>query len=124
MLRDADQEVDFYMEEMNEFGPDAVTGGSIHQQTTRLWAAVEPIHVKPWSVYSIWLEETTYAHAPCALASKYAHPHGDLHMSSGYRTRLPLTWKHARSSQTLIVASPSRGGDARRVCGSAGCRLH
>lgn len=107
-LRDAGQDVDFDLEEMNAFELDAATGGSIHQQTTRLRAAVESSEVKPWSIYSIWLEETIYAHASGALAGKYAPTHDDVHMSSGVPDPTDPDLEAHPIVQMLIVTTACR----------------
>lgn len=82
-LRDAEHEADFDPAEMNAFELDNEAKGAIHQQATRLSAAVNASEVKPWSTYSMWLEETKFAHASGTLAGSYAPTHDDRHMSSG-----------------------------------------
>jgi len=82
-LRDAEHEADFDPTEMNAFELDNEAKGAIHQQATRLRAAVDASEVKPWSTYSMWLEETKFAHASGTLAGSYAPTHDDRHMSSG-----------------------------------------
>ena len=82
-LRDAGHDADFDPTEMDAFQLENETKGSIHQQVTRLNAAVDSSEVKPWSIYSMWLGETQFAHASGSLAGKYAPTLDDLHLSSG-----------------------------------------
>ncbi|WP_193596380.1 hypothetical protein [Microbacterium sp. YJN-G] len=82
-LRDAGHKADFDPTEMDAFELDDETKGSIHQQSTRLNAAVDSNEVKPWSIYSMWLGETQFSHASGNLAGKYAPTLDNLHMSSG-----------------------------------------
>lgn len=82
-LRDAGHEADFDPTEMDAFELDDATKGAIHQQATKLNAAVNSGEVKPWSIYSMWLGETQFAHASGNLAGKYAPTLDDVHMSSG-----------------------------------------
>lgn len=82
-LRDEGHEVDFDPTEMDAFQLDEERKGPIHQQATRLNAAVRSSEVTPWSIYSMWLGETQFAHASGNLAGKYAPTHDDLHLSSG-----------------------------------------
>lgn len=107
-LQEAGQEVDFDLAEMSAFKLDAASNGSIHQQTTRLWAAVESSEVKPWSIYSMWLEETIYAHASGALAGKYAPTHDDVHMSTGTPEPMDPDLEAHPILQMLIVTTTGR----------------
>lgn len=80
-LRDAGHEADFDPTDMDAFELDDETKGTIHQQTTRLSAAVESNDVKPWSIYSMWLGETKFSHASGSLAGEYAPTLDNLHIS-------------------------------------------
>lgn len=82
-LRDTGHEADFEPTEMDAFELDDETKGAIHQQSTRLNAAVYSNEVKPWSIYSMWLRETQFTHASGNLAGQYAPTLDSLHMSSG-----------------------------------------
>lgn len=82
-LHDAGNEVDFDRAEMNAFELNDETEGAIHQQATRLQAAVGSSEITPWSMYAMWLGETPFAHASGNLAGKYAPTFDDVHMSCG-----------------------------------------
>ncbi|WP_146082211.1 MULTISPECIES: hypothetical protein [unclassified Rathayibacter] len=82
-LRDAGHDADFDPTEMDAFELDDEAKGAIHQQSTRLNAAVDSNEVKPWSIYSMWLAETQFSHASGNLAGQYAPTVEGLHMSSG-----------------------------------------
>lgn len=82
-LRDAGHETDFDPTEMDAFELNDETKGAIHQQATRLHAAVGSSEITPWSIYSMWLGETPFAHASSNLAGKYAPTFDDVHMSIG-----------------------------------------
>lgn len=69
--------------EMDAFELDDEAKGAIHQQSTRLNAAVDSSEVTPWSTYSMWLGETQFSHASGNLAGKHAPTLDNLHMSSG-----------------------------------------
>jgi hypothetical protein len=102
-LRDAEHAADFDPSEMNAFELDHVTKGTIHQQTTRLKAAVDASEVKPWSTYSMWLEETQFAHASGNLAGSYAPTHDNIHMSRGVPDPMDEDLEAHRLIQIQIV---------------------
>lgn len=102
-LRDTGHEADFDRTEMDAFELNAETKGAIHQQATRLNAAVDSSQVKPWSIYSMWLGETQFAHAPGNLAGKYAPTLDDLHMSSGVPDPMDPDLEAHRVLQVHIV---------------------
>ena len=102
-LRDAGHEADFDPTEMDAFELDDATKGAIHQQVTRLNAAVNSSEVKPWSIYSMWLGETQFAHASGNLAGKYAPTLDDHHMSSGVPDPMDPDLEAHRILQAHIV---------------------
>lgn len=106
-LRDEGHEVDFDPTEMDAFQLDEETKGAIHQQATRLNAAVRSTEVKPWSIYSMWLGETQLAHASGNLAGKYAPTHDDLHLSSGVPDPMDPDLEAHRILQEHIVVTTS-----------------
>ncbi|WP_157118120.1 hypothetical protein [Microbacterium paludicola] len=107
-LRGDGHEVDFDVEEMNAFELDDATKGAIHQQATKLRAAVEASGVKPGTIYSMWLEETKFAHASGGLAGKYAPTHDDIHMSNGTPSPMDPDLEAHRILQTIIVMTTCR----------------
>lgn len=102
-LRDAGHEADFDPTEMDDFELEDVTNGALHQQATRLNAAIGSSDVKPWSLYSMWLGETAFAHASANLAGKYAPTLDDRHMSSGAPDPMDPDLEAHRLLQTHIV---------------------
>lgn len=82
-LRDAVHEADFDPTEMDAFELDDETRGAIHQQSTRLNAAVDSNVVKPWAIYSTWLAETQFSHASGNLAGQYAPTLDNIRISGG-----------------------------------------
>lgn len=107
-LHEDGHEVDFDADEMNAFELDDATKGAIHQQATRLRAAVEASAVKPGTIYSMWLEETKFAHASGSLAGQHAPTHDDLHMSSGIPLPMDPDLEAHRILQTIIVMTTCR----------------
>ena len=107
-IREDGYEVDFDLEEMNAFELDAATSGPIHQQATRLRAAVEASGVRPGTVYAMWLEETKFAHASGGLAGQYAPTHDDLHMADGTPSPIDPDLEAHRILQSLIVMTTCR----------------
>ncbi|MDN5715678.1 MAG: hypothetical protein L0G89_00430 [Janibacter sp.] len=102
-LRDAGHEADFDPTEMDSFELDDETRGAIHQQSTRLNAAVDSSEVKPWSIYSMWLGETQFSHASGNLAGQYAPTLDDFHMSSGAPDPMDSDLEAHRLLQVHIV---------------------
>lgn len=102
-LRDAGHEADFDPTEMDAFELDDDRKGTIHQQSTRLNAAVDANEVKPWSIYSMWLGETQFSHASGNLAGKYAPTLDNLHMSNGAPDPMDPDLEAHRLLQTHIV---------------------
>lgn len=102
-LRDTGHEADFDPTEMDAFELDDVTSGVLHQQATRLNAAIGSSEVKPWSIYSMWLSETAFAHASANLAGKYAPTFDDQHLSSGVPDPMDPDLEAHRLLQTHIV---------------------
>lgn len=102
-LRDAGHEADFDPTEMDAFDLDDVTSGAIHQQATRLNAAIGSTETEPWSIYSMWLGETAFAHASANLAGKYAPTFDDLHLSSGVPDPMDPDLEAHHLIQTHIV---------------------
>jgi hypothetical protein len=107
-LRDAGHEVDFDPAEMDAFELDAVEKGAIHQQATRLRAAADSSDIQPWSVYSMWMGETQFAHASGALAGKYAPTRDNLHLSHGTPDPMDPDLEAHRVLQVLIVMTTCR----------------
>lgn len=107
-LREDGHEVDFDEDEMNSFQLDDATNGAIHQQATKLRAAVDASGVKPGTIYSMWLEETQSAHASGSLAGKYAPTRDDLHMASGVPDPMDPDLGGHRILQTIIVMATCR----------------
>lgn len=54
----------------------------IHQQATKLKAAVDSNAVEPWAIYSMWLRDTQRPHASGNLAGQYAPTLDSLYTSS------------------------------------------
>jgi hypothetical protein len=107
-LRDAGHESDFDPTEMDAFELSDAAKGAIHQQVTRLRAAADSSEVQPWSIFTMWLAETQFAHASGALAGKYAPTHDDLHMSSGVPDPTDPDLEAHRVIQAHIVMTTSR----------------
>lgn len=107
-LRDAGHEADFDPTEMDAFELDDAAKGAIHQQATKLRAAADSSEVQPWSIYSMWMAETQFAHASGNLAGKYALTHDDLHMSSGAPDPMDPDLEAHRVIQTHVVMTTCR----------------
>lgn len=82
-LRDAGHDADFDPTEMNAFKLEHAAKGALHQQATRLRAAADSSEVQPWSIYSMWMAETQFAHASGTLAGRYTPTHDDIHLANG-----------------------------------------
>lgn len=106
-LRDAGHEADFDPTEMDAFELDDEAKGAIHQQSTRLNAAVDSSEVTPWSIYSMWLGETQFSHASGNLAGKYAPTLDNFHMSSGVPEPMDPDLEAHRLLQVHIVVMTS-----------------
>ncbi|MGV8857477.1 hypothetical protein [Rhodoglobus sp.] len=102
-LRDAGQEIDFDAAEMNTFVLENATKGKIHQEVTRLSAAVSSGEVKAWSTYSMWLAETPFSHASANLAGKYAPSDDNRRMSRGVPDPADEDLKAHRLIQLQII---------------------
>lgn len=107
-LRDAGHEADFDPTEMDAFELDDAAKGAIHQQATKLRAAADSSEVQPWSIYSMWMAETQFAHASGNLAGKYAPTRDDLHMSSGAPDPMDPDLEAHRVIQTHVVMTTCR----------------
>ena len=94
---------DFDPTEMDSFELDSETKGPIHQQATRLHAAVTSTEAAPWSIYSMWLQESQFAHASGSLAGQYAPTLDDLHISRGTPLPMDPDLEAHRLLQTHIV---------------------
>lgn len=88
---------------MDSFDLDNETKGAIHQQATRLRAAVASAEGTPWSIYSMWLQETQFAHASGNLAGKYAPTFDDLHIACDVPTPMDPDIEAHRLLQMHIV---------------------
>lgn len=107
-LRDAGHEADFDPTEMDAFELDDAAKGAIHQQATKLRAAADSSEVQPWSIYSMWMAETQFAHASGNHTGKYAPTHNDLHMSSGAPDPMDPDLEAHRVIQTHVVMTTCR----------------
>ncbi|OII43585.1 hypothetical protein BIU99_02335 [Plantibacter sp. MMLR14_011] len=104
-LQDAGHGADFDRAEMNAFELENESNGTIHQQATRIWSAVESTSVKPWSTYAMWLEETKFAHPSGALAGSYAPTRDNVHISHGAPESMDQDLDAHRLLQMQIVLS-------------------
>lgn len=106
-LRDAGHGADFDPTEMNAYELDDAARGAVHQQATRLGAAADSSEVQPWSIYSMWMAETQFAHASGNLAGKYAPTHDDLHLATGSPDPMDPDLEAHRVLQMHVVVTTS-----------------